>query len=38
MPFQIAPFVLYLTRQGHTSQSEPAAGVAAKLNDDASPK
>jgi hypothetical protein len=38
MPFQIAPFVLYLTRQGHTSQTEPAAGVAAQLNADANPK
>ena len=38
MPFQIAPFVLYLTRQGHASPTEPSGGVAAKLDANANPK
>jgi len=38
MPFQIAPFVLYLTRPGRTSQTEPWGGVAAKLDANPNPK
>jgi len=38
MPFQIAPFVFYLTRQGNTSPTEPSGGVAAKLDANANPK
>jgi hypothetical protein len=32
MPFQITPFVLYLTRQVNNAATQPAAGVAAKLD------
>jgi len=38
MPFQIAPFVFYLTRQDHTSPTEPSGGVAAKLDASGNPK
>jgi hypothetical protein len=38
MPFQIAPFFFYLTRQGNTSPTEPSGGVAAKLDANANPK
>jgi len=32
MPFQIAPFLFYLTRQEDHATTQPAAGVAAKLD------
>jgi hypothetical protein len=32
MPFQVAPFVFYLTRANDSSKPQPAAGVAAKLD------
>lgn len=32
MSFQIAPFFIYLTRQGASTPTQPAAGVAAKLD------
>jgi hypothetical protein len=32
MPFQITPFVFYLTRQENNSVAQPAGGVAAKLD------
>jgi hypothetical protein len=38
MPFQIAPFVFYLTRQNHPSPTESSGGVAAKLDANANPK
>ena len=31
MPFQVAPFVFYLTRANDNATSQPANGVAAKL-------
>ena len=34
MPFQITPFVFYLTRQGENSSTETAGAVAAKLDTD----
>ena len=34
MPFQITPFVFYLTRQGENSSTEAAGAVAAKLDTD----
>ena len=37
MPFQITPFVFYLTRQVDNSATQPADGVAAKLDDNAKP-
>jgi Peptidase family M48 len=37
MPFQITPFVFYLTRQMDNSATQPADGVAAKLDADAKP-
>ncbi len=37
MPFQITPFVLYLTRQENNSATQPASGVAAKLDANAKP-
>jgi hypothetical protein len=37
MPFQITPFVFYLTRQMDNSATQPADGVAAKLDANAKP-
>jgi hypothetical protein len=37
MPFQITPFVFYLTRQEDNSATQPAGGVAAKLDAKAKP-
>ena len=37
MPFQITPLVLYLTRQENNSATQPASGVAAKLDANAKP-
>jgi hypothetical protein len=37
MPFQITPFVFYLTRQEDSSATQPTAGVAAKLDANAKP-
>lgn len=37
MPFQITPFVFYLTRQENNSVAQPAGGVAAKLDANAKP-
>ena len=37
MPFQITPFVFYHTRQEDNSATQPAAGVAAKLDAHAKP-
>lgn len=37
MPFQVAPFVLYLTRQGDSVSTEVPGGVAAKADTDARP-
>jgi Peptidase family M48 len=37
MPFQITPFVFYLTRQEDNSVAQPAGGVAAKLDANAKP-
>jgi Peptidase family M48 len=37
MPFQITPFVFYLTRQMDNSATQPADGAAAKLDADAKP-
>jgi Peptidase family M48 len=36
-PFEITPFVLYLTRQGERSSPEPASAVAAKSDSDITP-
>jgi Peptidase family M48 len=32
MPFEVTPFVLYLTRQNDNTRPQPAGGVAARLN------
>jgi hypothetical protein len=37
MSFQITPFIFYLTRQQDNSVTQPAGGVAAKLNPNAKP-
>jgi hypothetical protein len=37
MPFQITPFVFYLTRQGDNSSAEAPGAVAAKLDTDTKP-
>jgi hypothetical protein len=37
MPFEVTPFVLYLTRQGDHSSTEAPAAVAAKSDSDTNP-
>jgi hypothetical protein len=37
MPLEITPFVLYLTRQEDNSATQPAGGVAGKLDAKAKP-
>jgi hypothetical protein len=37
MPFQITPFVFYLTRRGDDSWTKALAAVAAKLDADTKP-
>jgi len=37
MPFEVTPFVLYLTRQGERSSTEAASAVAAKADPDTTP-
>ena len=37
MPFEVTPFVLYLTRQGERSSTEAASAVAAKADSDTTP-
>jgi hypothetical protein len=37
MPFEVAPFVLYLTRQGDHSSAETPSAVSAKSDTDSKP-
>jgi hypothetical protein len=37
MPFEVTPFVLYLTRQGEHSSTEAISAVAVKVDSDSKP-